>query len=387
MTGGPPEPTVPAVPAERAARVEPAARSEPFGRSEPLRPSEPFGQSEPLGPTEPFGPTDPLPRCEPAARSGSAPLVVFVIFPDFQILDLTGPHEVFAQVGRHAAGPRLETVAASAEPVTASGGLAVTPTMTFDEVRGPIDTLIAVGGRGVPRACEDAALLTWFARQSGRARRTASVCSGAFILAAAGLLDGRRAVTHWGQCDELARRHPLTTVDPDPIFVRDGDVWTSAGVTAGIDLALAMVEDDHGPELARTIARQLVMFVQRPGGQAQFSTQLSARRPTRAPLRDVQDWIADHLADDLTVAVLAARAGMSERHFARAFHAETGRTPASYVESVRVEAARALLESTPSTLDRVARACGFGTPQTFHRAFKRATGTSPHAYRHRFASR
>lgn len=317
--------------------------------------------------------------------------VLFVVFPDFQILDLTGPHEVFSQVGRHRPerAHRIGVIAATEGPVRSSGGLPVTPDLAVggpESRTGSIGTLVVVGGPGRARACEDAALVDWVREAAGRSRRVASVCSGAFVLARCGLLDGRRAVTHWSACEELARSHPRVTVEPDPIFVRDGNVWTSAGVTAGLDLALALVEDDHGPETARAIARRLVMFVQRPGGQAQFSTQLSAQRPVRAPLRAVQEWIADHLADDLTVPVLAERAGMSERNFTRVFTAETGTTPAAYVEAARVEAARRLLETTDTTVEGVARACGFGTAETLHRTFRRTVRTTPARYRHHFTS-
>ncbi|WP_405143466.1 GlxA family transcriptional regulator [Sphaerisporangium sp. NBC_01403] len=313
--------------------------------------------------------------------------VVFVLFPDFQILDLTGPHEVFAQAGRLARAYVIETVAAVAGPVRSRGGLTITPTTTIDACEGPIDTLVAVGGRGTTAACADDHLMEWLASAARRSRRVASVCTGAFLLARAGLLAGRRAVTHWSSCDLLAREHPDVSVEADPIFVRDGKVWTSAGVTAGMDLALAMVEEDHGAEVARTIARQLVMFVQRPGGQAQFSTQLAAQRPARTPLREVQEWIAEHLAADLTVPVLAARAGMSERNFARVFTAQAGRTPAAYVEAARVEAARRLLETTGTTVEAIARACGFGTAETMHRCFKRALRITPGQYRSHFAVR
>ena len=312
--------------------------------------------------------------------------IVFAVFPDFQILDLTGPHEVFTQAARLTGGVVLETVAAAPGPVPSSGGLAVSPTLTIDEVAGPVDTLIAVGGRGIHRACEDGRFVDWFARTAHRARRTASVCGGAFLLGAAGLLDGRRAVTHWSRCDQLAEQYPQVTVDPDPIFVRDGEVWTSAGITAGMDLALAMIEDDHGPEISRAIARQLVMFVQRPGGQAQFSTQLSAQRPERAPLRDILGWIADHPDRDLGVPALAARAAMSERNFTRVFRAETGHTPAAYVESARIEAARRLLETTSATLESVANGCGFGTVETLHRSFKRKLQVTPGEYRKHFSA-
>ncbi|MBD0693053.1 GlxA family transcriptional regulator [Streptomyces sp. CBMA123] len=322
----------------------------------------------------------------------SSPRIVFAVFPDFQILDLTGPHEVFTHAGRLTGGVVIDTVAAAPGPVPASSGLAVSPTRTIDEFDGldeadaPVDTLVAVGGEGVHQACEDRRFVDWFARTARRSRRTASVCSGAFLLGAAGLLDGRRAVTHWSHCARLAERHPLVTVDPDPIFVRDGELWTSAGITAGMDLALAMTEADHGPEVSRTIARRLVMFVQRPGGQAQFSAQLAAQRPERAPLREILAWIADHPDADLGVPALAARAAMSERNFTRVFRAETGRTPAAYVESVRVEAARRLLETTSAKLGAVAHSCGFGTVATLHRSFKRALHVTPGDYRRRFSA-
>ena len=319
--------------------------------------------------------------------------VVFAVFPDFQVLDLTGPHEVFAQANRllpAGEGYRLETVAAGPGPVRSSGGLLVATTGTTAGCTGRLDTLVVVGGPGTRRAYADAAFTGWVAATARRARRVASVCSGAFLLAAAGLLDGRRAVTHWGSCDRLAELHPEVAVEPDPIFIRDGEVWTSAGVTAGIDLALALVEDDQPPgagaDTARAIARQLVMFVQRPGGQAQFSTQLAAQRPARGPVREVQAWLADHLADDLSVPVLAARAGMSERNFTRVFAAETGRTPGAYVETARVEAARRLLETTAGTVESIARACGFGTAETLHRGFKRTVGVTPGDYRRHFGT-
>ncbi|UED83329.1 GlxA family transcriptional regulator [Streptomyces profundus] len=312
--------------------------------------------------------------------------IVFVAFPQFQVLDLTGPHEVFSLAARQVGGTTLDVVAAEPGWVRASSGLALATTATLEQLDShPVDTLVTVGGAGVHRAAEDRALVAWIARTARRARRVASVCSGAFLLAGAGLLDGRRAVTHWSACDALARAHPAVTVDPVPIFVRDGSVWTSAGATAGIDLALAMVEDDHGPELSRRIARQLVMFVQRPGDQAQFSAQLAAQRPARSPLREVLEWIADHLDHDLSVAALAARAGMSERNFARVFRDAVGRTPAAYVEAARIEAARRLLETTDMTVDALARSCGFGTVETFHRSFKRVLRVTPGAYRQRFS--
>ena len=325
--------------------------------------------------------------------------VVFLVFPRFQLLDLAGPLEVFSQAdslfGAEFAGERrryqVEVAARTSETVTASDGLAVVPHRTLTELADsptdlPIDTLVVVGGGGVRTAMRDAEYVDWVRAAVGRARRVASVCSGAFLLAAAGLLDGRRAVTHWNSCDELASLFPGIRVESDPIFIRDDPIWTSAGVTAGVDLALALVEADHGAEVARAIAKQLVVFVQRPGGQAQFSTQLAAQRPGRDALREVQAWIADHLDDDLGLAALARRAALSERHFSRVFRAETGMTVAAYVEAARIEAARRLLESTGDGLDRIARTCGFGTVETMHRTFNRTIRVTPGEYRRHFSA-
>ena len=322
-------------------------------------------------------------------------LITFLVFPDFQILDLTGPLEVFSQADRERPGSyTLRTVALDPGVVTASCGLpilAASPESPNADGEGSkdaaaIDTLVVVGGRGTPGALRDPRYAQWIARTSLATRRTASVCSGAFLLAEAGLLDGRRATTHWNACGRLAARYPAVQVDPEPIFVRDGPVWTSAGVTAGIDLALALVEADHGAELSRTVARQLVVFVQRPGGQTQFSAQLAAQRPSREPLRRLQSFIAEHPDADLSVPTLATLAGMSERHLTRVFREQTGTSPAAHVEAVRVETARRLLETTTDSLDRVARASGFGTTATMHRAFRRTVRVTPGEYRARFLS-
>ncbi|NYV77159.1 GlxA family transcriptional regulator, partial [Streptomyces sp. UH6] len=216
------------------------------------------------------------------------------------------------------------------------------------------------------------------------AERIVSVCTGAFLLAEAGLLAGRRATTHWAYCDTLARRYPDTEVVTDPIHVRDGAVATSAGVTAGIDLALALVEEDLGRQVALQVARHLVVFLRRPGGQAQFSTQLAAQLAQRDPLREVQSWIDEHPDADLSVEALAGRASLSPRHFSRAFAAEVGATPGRYVDGVRLEAARRRLEDTGDGVAEVARACGYGTPEAMRRAFLRALSVSPAEYRRRF---
>jgi len=247
-----------------------------------------------------------------------------------------------------------------------------------------VDTLIVPGGYGRREAAADRALLEWVSEVAATARRTASVCTGAFLLAAAGLLDGRRATTHWASAAELAASYPAVDVDPEPIFLRDGPIWTSAGVTAGMDLALALVEEDLDRDAALALARHLVMFLRRPGNQSQFSATLSAQQPAREPLREVQRHVLEHPAADLSVEALATRAHMSPRHFARSFAAETGVTPARYVEQVRLEAARLRLEDTATPVAVIAETCGFGTPETMRRAFLRTLQIGPAEYRRRF---
>jgi transcriptional regulator GlxA family with amidase domain len=310
--------------------------------------------------------------------------IVFVAFPDVQALDVFGPSEVFSMARRYSdARYDIEFVAVEPSIVTSSG---VTLQMhsTLAECTGPIDTLIVAGGDAVRDAVNDGALVAWLRAAATRSRRVASVCSGAFLLARAGLLDGRRATTHWEACELLAQAFPEVTVDPDPIFVRDGNVFTSAGVTAGIDLALALLEDDHGPEISRRVARQLVLFLRRPGGQSQFSAAMASQPAEREPLREVQQWMSDNLDADLSVPALAERAHMSERNFARAFKREVGMTPATYVEALRVERARGLLETSNAAVDHIAVRCGFGTVETMRRSFRRRLGVSPGHYRDRF---
>ena len=314
--------------------------------------------------------------------------VVIAAFPRVQTLDVLGPAEVFAtatQLGDGKAAYAVEVVAAHPGPLPTSS-VAIHPDRTIDECTGPIDTLVVAGGRGVNKAVEDEHLVAWLKDAAGRSRRVTSVCTGAFLLARAGLLDGRRATTHWASCGELARRHPNVEVEPDPIFVRDGNVITSAGVSSGMDLALALVEEDFGRELALETARWLVLFLRRPGGQAQFSAQLAAQMADREPLRDLQSWLPDHLGEDLSVPALARRASMSERNFARAFRDETGMTPGAYVEVARVESARIALETGDLPVEAIARQAGFGTVETMRRAFRRRVGVSPNSYRGRFRS-
>jgi len=267
-----------------------------------------------------------------------------------------------------------------------SGGIALAPVVAPADHRATVDTLMVAGGRGVQAAERDAELIAWIRETAGRARRVTSVCTGAFLLARAGLLDGRRATTHWDSCALLSRRYPAVRVEPDPIFVRDGNVATSAGVTAGMDLALALVEEDCGPEVAMAVARRLVLFARRPGGQAQFSVQLAAQAVAGGVVHELQGWIAEHPDADLSVPALAARAHVSPRTLARAFAREAGMTPGAYVEAARVERARARLEAGHGSLAAIARACGFGTAETMRRAFHRRLGVAPADYRHRFAT-
>jgi transcriptional regulator GlxA family with amidase domain len=312
--------------------------------------------------------------------------VVIVAFSGVQPLDVLGPAEVFTQAATLVPGAySVELVARDAGPVR-STSVGLVAERAFRNCRGAIDTLIVAGGPGSRAAARDSATVAFVRNAARRARRVCSVCTGAFVLAKAGLLEGRRATTHWASCDRLAERNPGVVVEHDPIFVRDGNVYTSAGVTAGMDLSLALVEEDLGREAALVVARWMVLFVKRPGGQAQFSAQLSAQTAEREPLRELQEWIAGNLDADLSVPALAARAHMSERNFARAFRREVGMTPAAYVEIARVEAARIALESAGTPVDVVARRAGFGTVETMRRAFHRRLGVGPAEYRARFTS-
>jgi len=312
--------------------------------------------------------------------------VAVVAYPGVQMLDVTGPIEVFAAAARLARRPAyaVEVLAAAAGPVTSQSGIRVVADRAWTAVTRGIDTLLVAGGQGTADAMRDRGLLAWLRRMAPRVRRLGSVCSGTFLLAEAGLLDGRRATTHWSVCDRLAARYPAIRVESDPIFVRDGSVYSSAGVTAGIDLALALVEEDHGRELALHTARQLVVFLKRPGGQSQFSAQLAAQAAEREPLRDLQAWIAEHPGGDCSVAALARRVAMSPRNFARVFGREVGATPARFVETTRVESARRRLEESADGVEAVATRAGFGSAESMRRAFLRTLGVPPSAYRGRF---
>jgi transcriptional regulator GlxA family with amidase domain len=319
--------------------------------------------------------------------------VAILLYPGVQSLDVTGPLEVFSAAREVLAGSGAEdpgyevtTISASPAALRTSSGLQLTPAGPLPHAREEIDTLIVPGGSGRERAAADETLIRWLARAPRCCRRVAGVCTGAFLLAAAGLLDGRRATTHWAFADRLAGEYPAVEVQADPIFIRDGAVWTSAGVTAGMDLCLAMVEQDLDREVALLVARHLVMFLRRPGNQSQFSATLHAQQPRAEPLREIQRSVLEDVAGRHSVEEMAARAHMSPRNFARAFRAQTGITPGRYVESVRLEAARRWLEESGEPVSAVALACGFGTPETMRRSFLRTLQIGPAEYRRRFQS-
>jgi transcriptional regulator GlxA family with amidase domain len=330
------------------------------------------------------GPTDSC-SSEPAVDSVLERSVVVVTFDGAQILDVTGPLEVFSTASRFlpTARYRTQVVTTRGGPVRPSCGLEFASTPIADVAR-PVDTLVVAGGDDMDTAASDTELLDEVRRLATDARRVTSVCSGAFVLAAAGLLAGRRATTHWAECGRLGDAYADVTVDRDAIYVNDGNVWTSAGVTAGIDLTLALVADDHGHQAAATVARQLVVYLQRSGGQAQFSALLAAQAADTEPVRDLLPWIRDHLTADLSLPALARHVNLSERQFTRVFKAEVGATAASHVEAVRLEAACRLLETTSRTIEQIAKACGFGTPESMNRAFQRRLGTTPGEHRHHF---
>jgi transcriptional regulator GlxA family with amidase domain len=315
--------------------------------------------------------------------------VVILVFDDAQLLDIAGPAQVFAAAAESVGGPepfyRVRIASRDGGPVRTSAGVDIVsePLSAFRPAE--VDTLVISGGEGVHRAMRDATLAEWVCRVADVSRRTCSVCTGAFLLAEIGLLAGRRAVTHWRACDQLAADYPEVTVEADPIFVEDGNVWTSAGVTAGIDLALALVERDVGRRVALQVAQRLVVFLKRPGGQSQFSAALAMQSSDDGDFADLHDWMAANLAKDLRVERLAERTRMSVRNFARLYRARTGTTPAKAVAAMRVEAARAMLEETAAPVSEVARRCGYGDEEAMRRAFIRTLGIAPGRYRTRFA--
>ncbi len=319
-----------------------------------------------------------------------ARLILFVAFPGAGLLDLTAPQTVFWAAQRHMAGRNLppyegHTVSLHGGPVRTEEGVVI-DTLPFSMFDGrAIDTIVVPGAAGIAGILDGLGeTATWIRQTSGRARRTASVCTGAFLLGEAGLLDGKRAATHWGMSDSLERRFPALEVDRDAIFVRQDQVWTSAGVTAGIDLALALVEDDCGRTVAMDLARDLVVFMKRPGGQAQYSEMLRAQARDSASFDELHAWLADNLHNaDLGVEALAERARMSARNFARVYKEKTGRTPGKALEHLRVEAARRMLEQSARNFEQIARQCGFGDEDRMRVTFQRHLGMTPSEYRRR----
>jgi transcriptional regulator GlxA family with amidase domain len=316
-----------------------------------------------------------------------------VAFPGSQILDIAGPMAVFTEADqvyrKHLKAPQaayqIELISTGSDAlVDCYCGVNLTAQTDFRRVSSSFDTLLVAGGYGVVQAESIEGFLPWLRKTASKARRIGSVCSGSYVLAAAGLLDGRRATTHWNWCQQFAERFPAVEFDADPIFIRDGNVYTSAGVTAGIDMALALVEEDLGAEVALIVARGLVVFLRRPGNQSQFSASLSLQASDRTPLRELQAWMLENLRQPLTVEQLAAQAGMSPRNFARVFAEQMGTTPSRFVLKIRVEAARRRLEESAQSIELIAEECGFGSTESMRSAFQRLLRVSPQEYRKRF---
>jgi transcriptional regulator GlxA family with amidase domain len=318
----------------------------------------------------------------------TARTVALLAYDGSQVLDVAGPAEVFSVANEIAGGDayRVRIVSVDGNDAVSGTGFRVGVSGRLDDLEGPIDTLVVPGSYTWRTDLVEPALLRAVTSAAGRSTRVASVCAGAFLLGAVGLLDGRRATTHWMFLDELAARFPLANVEHDRIFVEDRPVYTSAGATTGIDLALALVESDHGAVLARDVARFLVVFMQRPGGQAQFSVHLQREVTEAFSLQGLLDTVTADPAGDHRLPTLSARAGFSGRHLTRVFARELGTTPGRFVEEVRVEAARSLLETSDAPLEVIARRSGLGTAETLRRVFTREVGCTPHAYRQRFRS-
>jgi transcriptional regulator GlxA family with amidase domain len=328
------------------------------------------------------------PSLEPRTRR-----IVFVAGSGVEILDLVGPLQVFARSSEmHArtnpGSPPIYSVEvvtiSSRRSLIANCGVRITADTTLRELRGKIDTLLVAGGDAIEQNEINPEAVRWLKKNAGRIRRIGSVCTGAMLLARAGLLDGRRATTHWNWCQTLIKRAPRAHVDAEPIFVRDENVYTSAGVTAGMDLALALVEEDHGSRLALQVARNLVLYLRRPGGQSQFSAALSLQLTDRKPLRELEAWVLDNLQEPLAVPLLAERVAMSPRNFARVFTKEMNTTPAKFVERLRVEAARRRLEESHNSMEMIADECGFGNVNSMRNVFQRTLKIAPGQYRRHF---
>jgi transcriptional regulator GlxA family with amidase domain len=329
----------------------------------------------------------------PSSSAAPPRRIALLAYPDVQALDLSGPLELFARAtrvvqdeNRRAAGYTLSVVGTEKGPLRASSGFRFLPDVIWRQLRGPVDTLLVIGGLGVRRLLNDQPLLAWLRRMAPRVRRLGSVCTGAFLLAQAGLLDGRRVTTHWSGAAQLAREYPLLNVEPDRIWVRDGNIVTSAGVTAGMDLALALIEEDLGADVALAVARAMVLYLRRPGDQSQYSAPLRLQAAKTASVRDLVAWAAEHPEADLSVPALAQRLGRSERQLTRVFRAEVGVAPAEAIEQLRVESARRLLVESERGVEEVAARTGFASAEVMRRAFLRTLHVSPSAYRQRFGA-
>jgi len=346
----------------------------------------------PVGRTRPVASSD-LNNKEPIQPGTRR--VLLIAAPGTEILDLVGPFQVFTRAaemfGRQNPGSRpiysVEVITTSSQrSIVTNGGLRIAAHNTFRRVRGEIDTLLIAGGSAIENDEIGIEVVQWIRKVARRVRRIGSVCTGALLLARTGLIDGRKATTHWNWCALLARKYPRADVDPDPIFIRDENVYTSAGVTAGMDLALALVEEDHGSRLALQVARNLVLYLRRPGGQSQFSAALAMQLTDRKPLRELESWVLDNLSKPLNVPMLAERVAMSPRNFARVFTKEMKTTPAKFVERLRVEAARRRLEESLNSMETIAQECGFGNVNSMRNVFQRTLRITPGHYRRHFRS-
>jgi transcriptional regulator GlxA family with amidase domain len=316
--------------------------------------------------------------------------IALIGYPGVQSLDLVGPMEVFSMANDRRGGTAYEVILASPDggDILSNSGLVLAGSTALADLPKDLDTLLFAGGSEAGlRAMQGGDVIAWLRDRAERTRRMGSVCSGAFALAAAGLLDGRRATTHWDSCEQMRLFRPQVRLEPDAIFVADPPFYTSAGITAGIDLCLALVEDDYGPDLALAVARNLVLFMRRPGGQTQYSAGLDVQATATPRLRRLLTEVIADPTGDLSLPALAARAGMSERTFSRVFHRETGHTPAAFVERARLDRAKALLETSDWSLGRVADRAGFGSLDGLHRTFQKRLGITPGDYRERFGFR
>ena len=324
-----------------------------------------------------------------SSKTSKTKHVVFVVYPDIVILDLVGPLQVFTSanyyINNSAASYETTIVSQNGDKVSTNTLISIETNPMASWTHGSIDTLVVVGGMGAYTAAQNLPFVQMLTALVKRSKRVSSVCSGAIVLAATGVLDNRRAVTHWEDCDQLAQMFPQVKIETDPIFIKDGHVWTSAGITAGIDLSLAMVAEDHGQSTTLNIARSLVTYMVRSGGQSQFSPVLNRQAMDEScRFSTLHDWIVDNLDQDLSVEVLAIRSNMSARNFSRVYTSHMGITPAKSIEAFRIEAARQLLETTPKKVKTIALKCGFVNEERMRRAFKRILGVSPNYYRQRF---